>query len=154
MPDKTSNWEWSRSKRRYLENGRAVPEKRIRKGVRTAVDNGKNQIGSLTQELVDGKINLAEWDVRMREQIRAGHRAMIKLANGGELSPQNRGKLGSIVREQFKYLDAFRSQLETGDVAMSKRVVARARMYGQAFLSTYENAIVARERRAGDQKAR
>lgn len=148
MADKKPKWEWSVSRRRYLQNGRAVSEKRIRDGAQKAVENGKDKIGQITKQLVDGKINLPAWEVVMRAEIRAGHRAMAMLANGGKLTAAQAGKLGSAVKAQYKYLTEFRRQIEAGEIQLTARVVARARMYGQAMKLTYQNFVVLREKTA------
>jgi hypothetical protein len=149
LPEKKPIWAWSTSRRRYYHNGRAVPEKRVRDGVQQAVASSKDRISEVTQKLIDGKINLAEWEVTMRQEIRAGHRAVILLANGGKLPASARSKLGNTVKQQYKYLAAFRNQLESGDLKLGKGTLARARLYPQAFKTSYENAVVGREKSAG-----
>ena len=142
-------YQWSASRRRYLQNGRAVPESRIRGSLQAAIDSAKDSVGKFTQEFIDGKITRAEWAVRMRDEIRASHRAAAMLANGGKLDAKAAGKLGSQVKEQFGYLNNFINQLDNGEIELNGRVLARAQMYIQAARTTYENQVIFRESRAG-----
>ncbi len=145
----TTKYAWDAAHRRYTQKRKPVPEAQVRDGLQRAIDSGKAKIGAFTQELVDGKINAAEWAVRMRDEIRAAHRAASLLANGGTLDASAVGKLGAVLKSQYGYLDRFRVQIENEEISLGARTVARARLYGQAVLNTYDNAVVARERKAG-----
>ena len=151
-----SKFKWSESRRRYVyaSNGRLVPETRIRAGLQSAIDASKATIDGFTQDLIAGRINAAEWSLRMREEIRNGHRAAALLANGGKLNPSALGKLGATVRAQYEYLSRFSAAIQNGEVALDKRLSARAQMYAQAVLPSYENQVRARERRAGTRQER
>lgn len=146
-----NKFKWSESRRRYVyaSNGRAVPELRIRARLQSSIDASKDKIGAFTDELIKGKITVAEWTLRMREEIKNGHRAAALLANVGKLNPSAQGKLGATVRAQYDYLSRFSSAIQNGDAPLNKRLVARAKMYGQAVLVGYENQARAREQRAG-----
>lgn len=144
-----TKYTWSESRRRYLHKGRAVPERFVRARFQTAIDSSKEKVAKLTQRLVDGKINLSAWNTAMRDEIRNAHRAAAMLANGGKLTPQEAGRLGAALKRQYKFLDAFTRQIENGDVKLGPRTVARARLYAQAAMTTYQRAAMERERAAG-----
>lgn len=148
MPKAKFNWSESRRRYIYASNGRAVPESRVRAGLQEAIDASKRRIGQSTDQLIAGKINAAEWTIRMREEIRAGHRAAAMLANGGKMTPQALGRLGATVRAQYEYLARLSSQIENGEVALNGKLRARAKMYGQAIRLSYENQVRAREAHA------
>jgi hypothetical protein len=145
-----AKFNWSESRRRYIyaSNGRAVPDARIREGLQSAIDTSKRRIGDATDALIGGKINTAEWTLRMREEIRSGHRAAAMLANGGKMTPSTLGRLGATVRAQYDYLTRLSSQIENGEVALDGKLRARAKMYGQAVRLSYENQVRAREQNA------
>src|SRR5262245_16423884 len=115
-----SKFNWSASKRRYVyaSNGRVVPETRIRARLQDAIDASKDQIDSFTTDLIAGKINAAEWTLRMRDEIKNGHRRAALLANGGKLNPSALGKLGATVRAQYDYLSRFSSAIQNGEIAL------------------------------------
>jgi len=151
-----SKFKWSASKRRYIyaSNGRVVPETRIRAGLQSAIDASKATIDGFTQDLIGGRINLADWTLRMRDEIKNGHRAAALLANGGKPNPSALGKLGATVRAQYEYLSRFSSAIQNGEVALDARLIARSKMYAQAILPSYENQVRAREQRAGSKQER
>lgn len=142
-------YQWSESRRRYLQNGRAVPEKFVQKRFQAAIDSSKDKVAKLTQRLVDGKINVSAWNATMRDEIRAAHRAAAMLANGGRLTPQAAGRLGAALKKQYQFLDAFTRDIEQGKITLGPRTVARARLYAQAAMTTYQKAVLERERAAG-----
>lgn len=141
--------EWSASRRAYIRNKRPVPESQIRQTVQEAITSGKRTVAGLTASLIDKGIDSAEWASRMREEVRAAHRAAAMIANGGRLTPSAAGKLGAALREQYKYLDRLINDIYNGDVTPGPRLGARAQLYIQAAYNTYNNAVVAREIRAG-----
>lgn len=138
---------WSQSERRYeyASNGRAVPASRIRDALQSSINRSKEEIGKITERLIDGKINTAEWTLRMRDEIRAGHRAAAMLANGGKMTPSQLGRLGATLRAQYDYLSRFSAQIDSGSVTLDGRLAARAKMYAQAIRVSYENQVRARE---------
>ena len=85
----------------------------------------------------------------MRDEIRAAHRAAAMLANGGKLTPQAAGRLGAALKKQYQFLDAFTRDIEQGKITLGPRTVARARLYAQAAMTTYQKAVLERERAAG-----
>lgn len=144
-----AKYEWSASRRRYMQNGRAVPEKRVREGLQRAIDSSKAKLGELSQKLIDGNVSAAEWAVQMREEIKAAHRAAAMLANGGKLGKSEISALGNVLKKQYAYLDKFRLGIENDEIKLNARLVARARLYAQAVMVTYQKAVAAREEQAG-----
>lgn len=146
---------WSASKRAYYSRSRPgarlkrIPEDTIRRVLQQAADSSKTALARLTQELVDNKITIAEWAVAVRDEIRNGHRVAALLANGNALDARAAGQLGAAVRRQYQYFEAFVRQIEDGTAPLGPRSVARARLYGQAIMTMYERAVVAREAAAG-----
>lgn len=151
-----SNIKWSESRRRYTyaSNGRAVPETRIRGRLQGAIDASKTRIDAFGADLIEGRINVADWTLRMRDEIKNGHRAAALLANGGKLNPSALGKLGATVRAQYEYLSRFSSQIQNGEIELDPRMIARSKMYAQSILVGYENQVRAREQRAGVKQER
>lgn len=121
----------------------------MRAGLQAAVDSSKEKIGKLTQRLVDGKINVSAWHEAMKAEIKAAHRAAAMLANGGKLDARAAGRLGAALKAQYKFLGNFARQIENKEIPLGARTVARARLYAQAVMTTYQKAKVARAQAAG-----
>lgn len=156
MPKPKAKYKWSASRSRYTytKTGRAVPESRVRAGLQAAVDSSKEKIGKLTQRLVDGKINVSAWHEAMKAEIKAAHRAAAMLANGGKLDAKAAGQLGAVLRKQYSYLRAFALQIENKEIPLGARTVARARLYAQSVVVTYQNSVTARKLISGAAMAR
>ncbi|MCI0390319.1 MAG: hypothetical protein MOB07_16335 [Acidobacteria bacterium] len=154
--DAPANVTWSPSKRRYTyaSNGREVSALKIRGRLQSAIDASKERIDAFTSELIAGKINAAEWTLRMRDEIKNGHRAAALIANGGRLNPSTTGRLGATVRAQYEYLSRFASGIQNGDIPLNGRLRARAKLYAQSVLLGYESQVRARERLAGSKEER
>lgn len=140
---------WSQSSRQYYTGNKPVSETALNNWIATTVDNARLRVRSLTQDYVDGKINHAEWNLAMQNEIKIGSRAMAQLANGGNLSPSMLGSLGAAVREQNKYLMAFASDVENGLVGLGPGLIARAEMYAEGLWARYQNFVRLREKGAG-----
>src|SRR5262245_19832743 len=93
-------FQWSKSKRRYMNGGRVVSDQKVRDWAQSAIDTAKERIASITQDLIDGKITGAAWVKAMKAEIAAAHEAMIKLANGGKLDADAEKRLAEIVKAQ------------------------------------------------------
>ena len=152
MPRKPAQFEWNAEKRRYYyESGRAVPLRTLEGWIDTAGQNAEQRIENITRELIDKKINITEWALQFKQELRNGHNAMAMIANGGreQMTPQAWGKAGAVIKNQFKFLDNFTRQIENGDIAITDTIIARARMYGSALYPSYVSAVKEREILAG-----
>ena len=67
---------------------------------------------------------------------------------------QEIGWLGSKLKFQYERLAQFGRDVENGTVAKDARMIARAKMYANASISTYENAQRRREKKAGQSEER
>jgi len=144
---------WSRKQGRYqYRNGRPVQQDTLSGWVGAAIESSQGRIAELTERRVAGTINTAEWTIGMREELRAGHRMMAHLAHGPELSKQQLGRLGAVMRAQYKYLNAFSAGIDSGDVPLSGAMVSRAKMYTEALWATWQNEGTAAQARRGKTK--
>lgn len=135
---------WSTKQGRYqYRNGKAVPRETLGGWVSDAIESSQEEIDAQTRGLVDGVITVAAWLLFMRGVLRAGHRMMAQLAYGPSLSPKQLGRLGAIVKAQYRYLDAFTAAIENGDLPLTAGLATRAVMYAEAFWTTWQNETAA-----------
>ena len=68
---------------------------------------------NLAQQLIDGDINLAQWQTEMRQMIRIVHREATAVAMGGmeNVTPAIWGYEGSLVKKQYQFLDNFAADI-------------------------------------------
>lgn len=146
---------WSNRQGRYqYRNGKPVKDETMGRWIEAALESSKARVRSLTDRLVSGDVNTAEWAIAMRDELRAGHRMMAQLAHGPELSRSQLGRLGAIMRAQYGYLNAFSSGLESGDIATNAAIITRAEMYIDAMWNTWQNESANAKARRGFTKIR
>lgn len=144
--------------RRYRDNstGRFLSEKTVRDAVDTVIDAETVKIRDLSQSLVDGKINLVEWQIGMEGILKPLHVAMALSANGGikNSSPADIGYIGSLLKEQYKFLRDFTKQIKNGQQKLDGTLVARSALYTQAARSTHEKVRQRAAKNGGVQEER
>ena len=138
----TSHYGWSELAGRYidLETGRFVSFAKIRNVLESVMDASAVRMNILSQQLVDGSISIANWQVAMKQQIKIIHVNAGMAANGGfaQMSQSDWGAVGQMIRAQYGYLDKFAQQIANGEQALDGRLLVRSDMYGDAARGTFE----------------
>ena len=128
---------------RYLKSGRLVPISRVRLGVLRVAKAQELAIRRLSAQLVNGEISQAQWYNGMRKLIKDQYRASW-IASIGGVENYNRSevsKFGWAVRPQYRWLDNFLNELQTGKQPLNGRVALRAAMYARAGNGMYQNNL-------------
>jgi hypothetical protein len=137
--------------RRYEQDGATVSDKQIREWMFSFTDKYSATVRSLTQDLVDGKLNLPAWQISMSEAIKASRLDAAMAAAGGKEMMTNSlyGRVGVEIREELKYLKNFALDIANEKISLDGRAVARSEMYIEGATNYYENQVTERERAAG-----
>lgn len=88
---------------------------------------------ALAEQLFVGEISIGQWEEQMRQSIRQVHASCAAIGKGGwdEMTPADWGRLGPVVKEQYRYLHNFAQHIsENRDTVSLKYIQARARLYG------------------------
>jgi len=142
---------WDKATRKYYDDkGKPISQGEVRRRGLRVVNKSSAALAELAEEYTEGKIVFEEWAVGMREAVKAVHSAMVQLAYGGKesMGPMERGRLGAVIRDQYKYLGGFLLEVETGQVE-GDGLRARAEMYAEASWGSHESSVAAREKAAG-----
>ncbi len=126
---------------RYIESGRAVPERVIRADIRRLSYGARDEMRTLAVQYKNGEITLQEWYDGMRSTMKSSYRAAVDYARGGSnrpFTPQEKGRFGQAMKKQYEYLNRFARDLRDGKIPLDGRFVARAGMYGDAMNAIYE----------------
>jgi len=138
---------------RYASNGNVVPAERINGWIDSASKKMGENMAGIADDLRKGKINDAEWVIRMAEEIKNGHRAVALIAGGGRsnMSASDWGFIGSIIKRELNYLNGFANELANrpADAQLTQAFVSRAKSYSAAIYSTYEQMVRRRVLRDG-----
>lgn len=126
---------------RDRQSGRFIAEKAVRADIDTYIDNRNLNIERHSQDLVDGRINVTEWQGRMREEIKDMHRTGSTVARGGhkQMTQADWGWTGPQMKKQYAYLDNFADDIISGKQPMDGRMIQRSKLYGQAARGTHED---------------
>lgn len=127
---------WDSKARRYRgQGGRFVKREAVSDALEKARAEGRKRVSQLTQDLKDGRINLAQWSISMRDEIKAQHLLHAGIAKGGkaQLSPADLGRIGQLTRVQYERLNAYARQIEQG----LNPNIGRSQLYVNASYSTF-----------------
>lgn len=139
------NYVYNPRSRRYHEasSGRFVSNGEVRAAVDSIIEIETVKVRDLSQQLVNGQINLAEWQQGMLGILKPLHVALALAANGGlkNTSPGDLGYIGSLVKEQYKYLQGFVKDIKQGNQKLDGTLVSRSALYVQAARGTHEAVL-------------
>ena len=81
----TPAYTWNERSQRYRNSatGRFVPREQVRQALDIALDRSRNEVARLSRELVNGRINLADWQISVAREVKSMHMASAALAKGG-----------------------------------------------------------------------
>lgn len=112
-----------------------IDEKSRANLIKARVEIFKNDSGALSEDMYSGKISLGEWQESMKKMIRELHSSAAAIGKGGwdNMTKSDWGRIGSQVKEQYRYLQGFAEKVATDRESISLEAIqARARMYGEA----------------------
>ena len=119
-----SPWQWDDRSKRYrnTESGRFISQRTAVK-LRDAYTAGKvADADRLSRKLVNREINLQEWTLEMRRQIKDAYVNQYMLARGGKnnMTQADWGRVGGLIHGQYHYLEGFSSGNDTFSVAQTE----------------------------------
>lgn len=132
---------WNAKLLRYrAPNGRFVAASTVRRVIDDALKKADRTVRSLSENLRDGKITLAEWQTGMRDAIRTRHVYGAAAGRGGweQMTQSDWGKVGHTLKGQYEYLNKFARQIEDGTQPLDGRFIRRSEMYIETARKTYE----------------
>ena len=115
------------------ERGRFVASSTVRRELDRYLD-AADPAKALAEALRGRQVSLADWEIAMRRHIKNTHLNAIAMERGGyaNMRPQDYGRVGQIVREQYGYLRDFANDIASGKQRLDGTLGVRARLYSQA----------------------
>lgn len=140
---------------RDQRTGRWVRETEVRSSVDRYLDTaGTAGARETTRLLREGRISLADWQIRMHRIVKDVHYASLTAAAGGveNMTAVERGRAGALIRNQLAYLKRFAAQIESGEQRLDGTADRRAEMYVQQARGSYyaQKEAGVKARRAAD----
>ena len=139
-----STYGWNEGAGRYIDlaSGRFVPFDAVKSELERAVSACSINIERLSDQLIDGEITLAQWQLAMEREVKIGNVAAAALARGGwaQMSPADWGWVGARIKQQYRYLDNFAREIASGRQLLNGRLRVRADLYAGAMRGTFEES--------------
>jgi hypothetical protein len=123
------------------ETGQFVSRARVMQEVEREILQVQVRSQAHTRLLIEGKIHLAEWQLRMAETIKDSHIRMGALASGGteQLTQKHYGAIGYQLKRQYEYLDGFARDLYAGKLT-PKQALRRSALYAESVKATFSRS--------------
>lgn len=150
-------WQPERGTYIYARSQRKVPEKYVVRAISEYADQVKGTLRGYAQDLIDGSINVAEFQRRMADEIKSSHIAAYSVGRGGRegFTPRDFGKIGGMLRQrQYKHLDGFAQAIANGELTEAQILDRAGRyagqvngFYGEGFRQSAAESEATHERR-------
>ena len=120
------------------ERGRFVASSTVRRELDRYLDTA-DPARALAEALRGRQLSVADWETAMRRHVKNTHLNAVALERGGwaNMRPQDYGRVGQIVREQYGYLHRFAEQVASGEQRLDGTLGRRASLYTQAGRESY-----------------
>lgn len=138
-PELRFAWDEDSGRYRDLRTGRYLSRGRARALLDSYTDQISDRMARVSESLVRGEISLTDWESRMRGLVKEAHAVACATARGGwsRMTQADYGRLGSIVKEQYRYLRSFSADVALGIVPRTNAIRARARLYAESGRRTH-----------------
>jgi len=135
-----ANWIWIPALGLYqdTESGRYAGPNDILDDAWESIELGKDTVAGMADALIDGTIDLGDWQEAMRQQIMDEYTRQYLAGVGGEGEMKDRDwdRLNDLIEEQYAYLDNFAEEI--GDGLLSPgQIEVRAKMYVDSAQQAY-----------------
>lgn len=148
---------WDKKTGRYRRpNGTFVSLAEVQQVIDQILDRQIRSAQNLAFQLRNGEISLTVWRQSMRDMIKNVHLYSAAAAKGGwaQLTQADYGRIGNIVRAEYKYLERFARGISDQRIALDGRYFDRVRMYAEAGRDTYYQVTRAAMQAAGMREER
>ncbi len=137
-------WRWSDAAHNYrdLETGRWVSGVQVRSWSAAASKASGEAVTSMADMLADGRLNVRDWTLLMRDELKDVYIQQYVLARGGleQMTQRDWGSIGAMLgRDQYAYLDKFAREIADGKVSPAQ-IKRRAAMYVRSSSEAFERA--------------
>ncbi|HMN12579.1 MAG TPA: hypothetical protein PKD55_09675 [Bellilinea sp.] len=117
-----------------------MPFQAVRDELEKVVTASKLEMRAVSQQLVNGEITLAQWQLAMERGVKTVQVASAVAARGGwaQMTQSDWGAVGAETKRQYEYLRRFAGEIASGKQPLNGRLVVRAELYGEAGIGAFE----------------
>lgn len=120
--------------------GRIVTNSQVADALDATLSSSESQLETLYQQIRDRRLSVADWQLAMRERIKAAHISAALASAGGadQMTPADWGRVGRRIRYHYEKLDNFAQEVASGKQRIDGRMLTRMQMYEQASVNTFD----------------
>lgn len=131
------------SSHRYRDNqtGRFVRTADVARLIDREVNRTEVRLKGHARLLIQGKIDIAEFQTRMAQSLKEAHLRNAAVGAGGakQFTPTHYGKVGAELKKQYKYLYGFGQDLQAGKLT-EQQILTRAGSYAKSARTSFFEA--------------
>ena len=140
------DWQWNQNTHRYRNTAtnRIVTDNTLI-GLRdTMIDSWRGRVQGLADDLVDGRLTIQEWTLRMRREVSNIFSSEYLLGKGGRnaMFQADLDAIQEMLTTQYSFLQNFAEDVRAGDLSKAQ-VGARSELYMDASKQAHERAKAA-----------
>jgi hypothetical protein len=115
-------------------DGRKVSDDRLRAALGQYLDAQAQRARNTTADLASGYATVEEWEHEMRRIVKDTHGGAYMLGRGGRnaMRPADWGRIGAIVKQQYRYLNRYAGAVARGEVSAEQAITRSALYVGAA----------------------
>jgi hypothetical protein len=134
-------WDEKIGRYRDIETGRVISRAQVRAFIEDSIGASVNHTNSLANLVSNGLMDVDAWNLAMREELKKEYIRQYLLGIGGKgtMTKSDWGKLGSMLKEQYHYLNGFADAVSAGDLT-ENQIRARSAMYVNSAREGFERA--------------
>lgn len=123
---------------RYVKNGRFIAFSEVEYLMSLEEQELRGKLQRLTQQMIDGNLDLSNWENQFADTLKRSHIRMIILTQGGQRRTgiSAYAIAGRNLKDEYKYLDNFALQLSNGEIS-EKQALNRAKAYARSIIPTF-----------------
>jgi hypothetical protein len=132
---------WNEKAGRFrAPNGRFLSSRQVRSMIDRTLAAHTRAVAQLTEQLRQRAVSLAEWERRMRAEIKGIHLYSAMAAKGGrsQMTAADNLAAGRAILRQYRFLRRFADQIASGKQRLDGTVVTRTRLYAQSGRGSFE----------------
>ncbi len=132
-----------------------VPRPLVRKEIDRLTEHIKKEAARIGTLYQDGKINLAHFEIEMREMLKSSHIIAASVGRGGRarMTLSDWGKVGSRLKAEYGYLAKFTRKVGLGKIE-KVATANRAKKYASSIVMSYHETVRTEHGRESELKVR
>jgi hypothetical protein len=120
--------------------GKLVSRSGVRGLIDKLLDTVRSDAARIAGRYESGSINLAQFEIEMRELLKSAHIVAASVGRGGRarMTQADWGRIGAKIKWQYQYLAKFTRKLEQGRISKIA-TASRARSYASSVFVSFSN---------------